>query len=175
MPVDAMGSPELRKEFLFHALARAHFNAQQAGLNRQGLSNLGSPRLLFSLMDLNELGYPTPSQRKLADLLRISPATIATSLKSLEKAGYVTRRPDEKDGRKNLVFITEKGREAVLTSRCVLNSVDSHMYFGFSTEERQQLQQFHQRMLENLYQIGGDDDPPCCPPPPPPRFPRKDD
>lgn len=159
-------SPELRKEFLFHALARAHFNAEQAGLSKRGLSNLGSPRILFALMDLDEMGYPPPTQRKLADILRISPATIATSLKSLEKSGYITRRPDETDSRKNLVSITERGRQAVLTSRQVFDSVNDYMYHGFSTEERQQLQQLHQRMLDNLYQIGGGTDFGCPPPPP---------
>ena len=166
MSLEAIDSPKLRKEFLFHALARAHFNAEQAGLNKSGLPNLGSPRILFALMDLDEMGGPTPTQRQLANILRISPATIATSLKSLEKSGYIVRHPDETDSRKNLVYITEKGRQAVLTSRQVFDWVNNYMYHGFSVEERQQLQQFHQRMLDNLYQIGGDTDYGCPPPPP---------
>lgn len=167
MSPESPGSPELRKKFLFHTLLRAHFNAQQAGLSRSGLHNLGSPRILFTLMDLREGGYPPPSQRALADILRISPATIATSLKSLERSGYVSRQSDERDNRRNLIFITGKGEEAVLTCRRVFDSVDSHMFHGFSEEERCQLFEFHQRMLENLYQIGGDTEEYGCPPHPP--------
>lgn len=166
MSLEAAGNPELRKDFLLHLLLRAHFNAQQTGLSRSGLPNLGSPRVLFALMDLTEMGQPAPSQRKLADILHISPATIATSLKSLERSGYVSRQSDERDNRRNLITITEKGEQAVLTCRRVFDSVDSHMFHGFSEAERQQLFEFHQRMLENLYQIGGDADYRCPPPPP---------
>ena len=34
--------------------------------------------------------------------------------------------------------------------------MDAHLYHGFSPEEREQVRQFHRRMLANLYQIGGD-------------------
>lgn len=37
------------------------------------------------------------AQRELAELLHISPAAVANSLKSLEKGGYVQRRPGPGD------------------------------------------------------------------------------
>lgn len=168
MSVESAHTPPGREHFLFHSLTRAYFNAQQAGLNKNGLNHLGSPRILFALMDLSESGRPMPSQRELADFLHISPATIATSLKSLERSGFVFRQPDEQDSRRNLISITEKGRQAILTSRQVFSSVDSYMFHGFSQEEQKMVHELHQRMLENLYQIGGDKDF-GNPPPPPPR------
>ena len=183
MPVDPSRRSDVRSDFLFHALLRAHFNAQQSGLSRQGLSNLGSPKILFVLMDLEEFfadcaeelemdleerGAPTPSQKELADILRISPATVATSLKSMERSGYVSRETDERDSRRNLISLTDRGREAMLTSRRVFQHVDEYMFHGFTEEEREQVYQLHQRMLNNLYQIGGDED--FCPPPPPPPY-----
>lgn len=153
-------------DFLFHALTRAHFSAQMAGLRKRGLPNLGSPKILFALMEIADKHLPAPSQKELADLLHISPATIATSLKSLEKYGYVSRHTDEQDSRRNLISITEKGRDTLLTSRQVFDSVDQYMFHGFSEEEREQVRKFHQRMLNNLYQIGGDEEMDCPPPPP---------
>jgi len=147
-------------DFLFHALNRAHFNAQMAGLRERGLPHLGSPKVLFALIERAEQGLPAPSQKELAEALHISPATIAASLKSLERCGYVSRQTDERDGRRNLISITEKGRETLRVSREVFRSVDAYMYHGFSPSERAQVEAFHRRMLQNLYQIGGDED--CC-------------
>lgn len=169
MPTDLSEQTNINEEFLFHALTRAHFNAQQAGLRQQGLPDLGSPKILFALMEYPKDGIPAPSQKELADLLHISPATVAASLKSLEKCGYVSRHPDERDNRRNLISITPKGRQSMETSRSVFLSVDHYMFHGFSEEERRQVFHFHRRMLKNLYQIGGDTDFGCPPPP----FPKK--
>ena len=159
----------ISEEFLFHALTRAHFNAQQAGLRQRGLPDLGSPKILFALTEYPKDGVEAPSQKELADRLHISPATVAASLKSLEKCGYVSRHADARDSRRNLISITPKGRQSMATSRAVFDSVDRYMFHGFSEEERRQVFSFHYRMLQNLYQIGGDNDIGCPPP-----FPRKD-
>ncbi len=157
---------DLDAAFLFHALTRAHFNARMAGLRKRGLTNLGSPQILFALIERKEKDLPAPSQKELADLLHISPATIAASLKSLERCGYVSRQTDARDSRRNLISVTEKGEETMRTSREVFDSVDAYMYHGFSPAEQEQVLAFHRRMLQNLYQIGGDED--TCPPPAPP-------
>ncbi len=153
---------------VFHALFRAHHNAAQARLSRQGLGDIGSPRRLMALRSVRERG-DTPSQRELADLLHVSPATIATSLKSLERNGYVERRTDPEDTRRNLIYITDKALEALKESNRIFDGVDEAMFSGFSDEEVAQLNQYHLRMLQNLYDIGGDQDAPCPPPPPPRR------
>ena len=111
MPADFRPDPEVSPDFLLHALLLAHFNAQQSGLRRRGLPHLGSPKILFLLMRYPEDGSSAPSQKELADLLRISPATVAASLKSLELCGYVTRHADEQDSRRNRISITAKGRQ----------------------------------------------------------------
>lgn len=152
------------RDFLLHALMRAHYNATQAGLVQRGLPDVGSPKILFALLEYPEDGSSAPSQKELADLLHISPATMATSLKSLEKYGYISRQTDAQDSRRNRISITQKGREAILTSQAVFDSVDRYMFHGFSQQERDQVFAFHQRMLQNLYQIGGAEDFGCPPP-----------
>lgn len=154
---------------VFHSLFRAHHNAAHAGLNRSGVGNIGSPRLLVALRDQREQGR-TPSQRELADRLHVSAATIATSLKSLERNGYVARCTDPADCRRNLISITDKGVAALVASGKVFDEVDEFMFSGFSEEEISLLNGFHLRMLNNLYEIGGDQDAPCPPPPPPGRM-----
>ena len=168
MDMPASPSQDLRAEFLFHSLLRAHFNAQQSMLAGRGLANLGSPRVLFALQDLDRAGRDAPSQRELADLLRISPATATASLRSLEKSGYITRSPDPHDSRRNRITITPMGSAAADTCRDTFCSVDRYMFHDFTPEERQLVVRLHRRMLQNLYQIGGDS--PDCPPPP---FPEK--
>lgn len=141
---------------VFQSLFRAYYNAMQARLIREGIRDIGSPRLLLVLRDCQIKGE-IPSQRELADLLHLSTASIATSLKSLERNGYVKRNIDPTDSRKNQISITQKGLEALENGRKVFEEVDQVMLSGFSEEEVAILNKFHLRMLENLYAINGDE------------------
>ena len=49
-------------------------------------------------------------------MVHVSAATMANSLKRLERKGYIQRQSDEKDSRCNRIVITQKGLEAV--ERC---------------------------------------------------------
>lgn len=89
-------------------------------------------------------------QRELADALRISPAAIAMSLQSLERAGYVARREDPGDQRRKRVVITPRGAAAVETCRDALAAADAQMLAGFTAQERETLTALHLRMLDNL-------------------------
>lgn len=149
---------------VFHSLFRAHHNATHANLIRQGVGDVGSPRLLHALRACQKRGEK-PSQRELADLLHVTPATIATSLKSLERNGYVVREIDPADSRRNLISITPKALAAMDEAHKVFDRVDEAMFAGFTEEEVEQINRYHRRMLENLYAIGGDKD---APPPPNP-------
>ncbi|MDE6261605.1 MAG: MarR family winged helix-turn-helix transcriptional regulator, partial [Oscillospiraceae bacterium] len=147
---------------------RAHHNAHMAALADRGLRDIGSPHLLVTLSHYPNDPDQAPTQKELADRLHCAPPTIAASLKCLERQGYVARRTDEKDSRRNRISITQKGRDALTAGMRAFQQVDDHMYHGFSPEERELVYQFHQRMLDNLYQIGGRREDDSCPPPPPP-------
>lgn len=142
------------------ALFRAHHNAAYAGMSRAGVADLGAPRLLLVLREQESQGQ-LPSQRELADLLHVSAATITASLQSLERRGYVARQPDPRDSRRNLISLTQRGHDALHTCCTVFRQVDEAMFSGFSQEEIHLLIRFHQRMLQNLYDIGGNEDAPC--------------
>ena len=72
---------------LEHKLHQAHRNAVQAELNAAGLQEVGHPLLLCILRSAGDRcpDGQVQAQRELSSLLDISPAAVATSLKSLEK------------------------------------------------------------------------------------------
>jgi len=144
---------------VFHVLHQTHKRRVMEEQSRRGLGELGSPMLLLSLFRGEELGERY-SQRDLARLLRLSPATVAVALKPLERDGYVERAADDRDARRNLVSLTQKGREAVELCGQAFQAVDRQMLDGFTPAERSALSGFLARMIENL---GGPADFPCPP------------
>ena len=102
-----------RSGIIFHQLLRAHHNAHMAALTELGVGDISSPHLLIALSHYPDDPAQAPTQKELAVLLHIAPPTIAASLKCLERQGYVARRTDEKDPRRNRISITRKGRDAL--------------------------------------------------------------
>ena len=100
------------------------------------------------LMHLNH--HPNCSQVEIARELEISPAAVAVSLKKLESGGYITREITESDSRTHRVTITKKGRSVIERSEQMFWETEKAMFEGFSEEEMQSLQQFLERIYENL-------------------------
>lgn len=134
---------------LFRHLTCAHRLAVQEELAREGCPRIGQPRILF-LLDKRGQNGVISTQRELAQLLHVSAATVTTSLKSLERQGYVRTVTDEKDARRKQVVITPQGREAMVRCVDVFKRVHERMYADFTAEELEQIQNYHARMLENL-------------------------
>lgn len=143
--------PVQELEMLSRQINQAHRSAVQAELNAAGLGEVGHPMLLTILQGScpDDAEGQCQAQRDLAQLLHISPAAVATSLKSLEKGGYIRREPGS-DARKNRVILTPKGVEAVTVCQNAFVRVSQRMLSDFSPEERAQLLSFRQRMLRNL-------------------------
>lgn len=138
-------------ELLSRQINQAHRGAVDAELAARGLREIGHPMLLSILQSSGDTDREGAchAQRELADLLHISPAAVANSLKSLEKSGYIHREPGQ-DARRNQVTLTEKGRQAVAGCHEAFETVSRRMLAGFSPEELEQLLSFRQRMLCNL-------------------------
>ena len=136
-------------DLLSRQMNQAHRAAVQGELNAAGLKEVGHPMLL-TILESGEEDAPCHAQRDLAELLHISPAAVANSLKSLEKSGYIRREPGQRDARRNRVLLTPKGAAAVEGCRDVFRRVSDRMLAGFSPEELEQLAQFLNRMLQNL-------------------------
>ncbi len=90
------------------------------------------------------------TQKDLADGLHISPASVATSIKRLEKAGLIERVCDTYDTRKKLLTLTDKGIEALQKFREICEKTDKEMFAGFTEEECQTLESLLKRLYNNL-------------------------
>jgi DNA-binding MarR family transcriptional regulator len=90
------------------------------------------------------------SQKEIAERLYVSTATIAVSVKKLEKGGYITRAVDQEDNRMNKLCLTEKGKHTVKHSREFFHNVEERMFRDFSAEEMAAMGQFLDRVYDNL-------------------------
>lgn len=145
---------------LFHGLHHAHKRRVTEEQASRGLAELGAPWLLVTLWHA-EREQMCWSQRQVARQMNLSPATVAVSLRTLERDGYVERSADQQDQRRNRVALTDKGRQAVEKCGESFRAVDERMLAGFTPEEKARLTGFFTRMLDNL---GGAEPPPFCPP-----------
>lgn len=136
-------------EWAFRKLTRAHHTANGAVFDHCGLKDVGQPVMLFILSDLSRSGHEC-SQRELCDMLSLSPPTVTMSIKSLERRGYIRRRADSRDMRRNIVEITDAGAEAAEKCRAAFDSVDRAMYAGFSADERRLITELFNRITSNL-------------------------
>ncbi len=105
----------------------------------------GQPPIL-EYLDKNE----NCTQADLADFLHVSPASIAVSLKRMQKSGLIDKRTDESDMRCNRIFITDTGREEKEKWRRECDRIDEKMFRGFTDEEMTQLSEYVQRLTANL-------------------------
>ena len=96
-----------------------------------------------------------PSQRELAERLKISPAAVANTLKKLETDGYVERSKarDGCDCRANEITLTDKGSLAVTDSEKYFRYVDSAALKNFSPDELDELCRLLDKMQSNLHSI----------------------
>lgn len=91
-----------------------------------------------------------PTQKELADFLLISPAAVAVTIKKLEDAGYVERKSDERDSRRNSVSLTEKGEKVLLDTKKLFDAVDRRMFEHFTQEEYDIFTRCLDKMKKNL-------------------------
>jgi DNA-binding MarR family transcriptional regulator len=121
-------------------------NLAQLALNTIGL-HFGQPRILFTIAHLQGA-----SQKEIADRLHVTPASLATSLKRLQKAGFLARSIDDHDQRINKIELTEKGHRVIRICKLQMDSIDQLMQRNFSPEEQDQLISFLDRLSANLTQ-----------------------
>lgn len=100
------------------------------------------------LMTLSK--HKVNSQTELAEILEVSPATVAVSLKKLERDGYVTRNARDMDSRFNRIELTEKGREIARYSMEQFTAVNNVCYKGFTEDEKEELCAYLNRIYSNM-------------------------
>lgn len=90
------------------------------------------------------------TQREVADFMQVSPPSIATSVKRMQKNGLLEKTMDKSDLRYNRITITEKGREISHKCRKDFDKVNAKLFSGFNEQECEQLCGYFERMIANL-------------------------
>lgn len=134
--------PEVTKKINYlHALHRLCIHR---GISEGGL-HFGQPPILEYVAS-----HENCTQRELCDFLRLSPPSVATSVKRLQRAGFLEKISDDCDLRRTHLRLTDSGREAVRLCDATFERVEEKLTRGFSPRELQMCCGFLSRMIENL-------------------------
>lgn len=139
-------------ETLFRVIFHMHMNCAKKEFDKKGIDPASHPQILFMLRHESE--HMAASQKEIADKLGVSAPTVAISIKRMEKAGMVHKVADEKDLRRNLITLTERGQQFVDESQAVFETIDEGMFRGLSLQEREQLKTLFLRIVSNLEAMG---------------------
>lgn len=90
------------------------------------------------------------TQREVADFMHVSPPSVATSVKRMQKAGLLEKTTDESDLRYNRITITQKGREITHKCREDFDKIDAQLFSGFNGKEIEELRSYFERMIANM-------------------------
>jgi len=90
------------------------------------------------------------TQKQIADALMVTPASIATSTKRMQKSGLITKKVDENNLRNNTVSATETGAALSEKWSKAMAGYDERMQTGFSEEELAQLLGYLDRLIANI-------------------------
>ncbi|MGL5434226.1 MAG: MarR family winged helix-turn-helix transcriptional regulator [Lachnospiraceae bacterium] len=137
-------SPHSSQIKAFIDVTRLHRTVLERKLNQTGVYRSQHQILRYIVKN------PNASQKDIARLHHASTATIAVSLKKLEKGGYIKRMVDRKDNRYNQIMITEKGQAVLEVSMQYFQLVEERMFEGFSEPEMEQLEYMLGKIKGNL-------------------------
>jgi DNA-binding MarR family transcriptional regulator len=87
---------------------------------------------------------------ELAQLARVRKQTMAQAVEQLERAGYVERRPNPRDRRSRLVFLTERGESVRPVTHAAAERVEERWAELTSPEELEALRSSLQHLLTQL-------------------------
>ena len=117
--------------------------ADQAA-TRTGLRRARIPLLLYILK------HDGCAQSALAGHMHVSPASIAVTVRRMERDGLITREADSRDRRRNHLHLTDGGRDYLLRSRQIFDTLDRQLFEGFTPGELSSLSGFLERIIQNL-------------------------
>lgn len=132
---DALRSSVLTDDVSF-LLARANAIALSAG--NAALVAHGLKARSYSVLVLTS-GVARPSQRELAEFLRLDPSQVVSLVDELQSRGLVERTPDPSDRRANVVVATDAGRELVEVARESARAAEERVHAQLSVDERAML------------------------------------
>ena len=114
-------------------LARASALSNAAG--NAALAAVGLKVRSYSVLEL-AAGDVRISQREIADFLRLDPSQVVALVDDLQTAGLVTREPDARDRRANVVIATPLGHQTLVQARSAVRDAEHNSHAQLSATER---------------------------------------
>lgn len=141
----------------FHQCAHLLHRRRGRFHDRSGMARHAQGRLLALLSRMDGA-----SQKELADILGIRPPSLSELVIKLERAGYVTRQPNEQDRRLMDIAITPEGRESIESMGRERAEAAKALFAGLGPEEQEQLSALLAKLiaaLEEEDRAAGEDEP----------------
>ena len=109
---------------MHRVMKRAKSKYEEFDLNRSQAS------ILFTLHQRSSM-----SQKDLAESLNMTPPSITSAIRKMEKDGYISRKQDESDQRVMRLALTEKGESCIQNVKKVAEEMRELIFRGMSPEE----------------------------------------
>lgn len=106
---------------------------------------MGQPPILFML---DHDGQQT--QTEIAQRLRVTPATVATSIKRMEKAGLLRKETYPTDQRRNRIVLTPQGKETVRKCRAMFAEMEHVLENALDPEEARTFDDLLTKMISAM-------------------------
>lgn len=97
--------------------------------------------------------HENSSQKDIAEVLHISPASVAASIKKLVQGGYVEKKINEADARYYEVTLTPKGQRVVAESRRIFREHIDTMYAGIPEDDLREATRTLAKIRDNLQAV----------------------
>ena len=125
-------------------MMREHHNTMRQYFQSHGLFN-GQPPMLFHIAE-----NPGLTQKELAAMMNITPASVAISIKRMEAEQLVVRTPDPHDARMLHLTLTDRGMELDRECRKARDIIIATLYEDCSQEELEQMHRLFTHMMRKL-------------------------
>lgn len=130
-------------------LVRCKFNDI---ISEEGLYS-GQQDILFAVLENEGI-----TSSKLAEITGVSAATMSVSVKRMEKAGFIVKKPDENDARIMHIYPTEKAKAVPGNTREKINELELILKKGMDEDKALEFAHYLQRAIDNLLEEFGN----CC-------------
>jgi len=130
--------------YLTNHLARLLAQRLQQRLAIHGLA-LGAFPALLELWEEEGL-----TQKQVIEKLDIEQATSANTLNRMERDGLIARQRDVNDGRVQRIYLTEKARGLEAVAKAEAAGVNSELFSGIDTAEREAFVATKQKLITQL-------------------------
>jgi DNA-binding MarR family transcriptional regulator len=124
-------------------LARA--NALSLAAGNAALAAHGLRVRSYSVLAL-AVGDARPSQRELAEFLRLDPSQVVALVDELQRRGLVRREPDPADRRANVVVATADGEACFAEARLAVRAAERELHAELSDDDHARLADLLKRL-----------------------------